>query len=130
MLDIHFFEAKNSVYEFDYQEMNMYECVRCPQKWCSTLFNEWFSNSGLWCSMSICLKQKIRYWSSITIRWTSLSLFDVRVLFDVGKMVFIPSLANACQKEFCHDAHEQYSISVGSTLSGCCRNLHNIGRCP
>ena len=36
MFDVRSFEAKKRVFEFDYQQMNTFEFVRCSIKWCQT----------------------------------------------------------------------------------------------
>ena len=38
--DVRSFKAKNRVFEFNYQKMNMFESVRCSKKRCSSLFDE------------------------------------------------------------------------------------------
>ena len=40
------FEAKNRVFEFDYQKINMFEFDQFSKKQCSSLFDELFSKSG------------------------------------------------------------------------------------
>ena len=44
--DVQSFEAKNRVFELDYQKMNTFEFVQCSKNRCSILFDKQFTKSS------------------------------------------------------------------------------------
>ena len=76
-------EAKNRVFEFDYQKKNAFEFIQCSNNWCSSMFVKQFSKSskgpirfGVRCSIVRSQKWGVR------VRWPVDKHVRVCLMFD------------------------------------------------